>query len=96
MIKRYATEEMSRIWSDKNKFETWKKVELTVAEVMSDRNLIPKNSFNNIKKNEIFGIKYHVFARNFTWKIQSLNYCWYIILIVDLKLFNQCRRVVIG
>ena len=46
MIKRYATEEMSRIWSDQNKFETWKKVELAVAEIMSDRNLIPKNSFS--------------------------------------------------
>ena len=57
MIKRYATEEMSRIWSDKNKFETWKKVELTVAEVMSDRNLIPKNSFNNIKKKARFKVE---------------------------------------
>ena len=25
MIKRYATEEMTRIWSDQNKFNTWRR-----------------------------------------------------------------------
>ena len=30
MIKRYSTEDMTRIWSDQNKFNTWKIVELAV------------------------------------------------------------------
>ena len=56
MIKRYTTEEMGLIWSDQNKFETWKKVEVAVAEVMSERNIIPKESFENIKKKANFDV----------------------------------------
>ena len=37
MIKRYSTEDMTRIWSDKNKFNTWKTVELAVVEVMAEK-----------------------------------------------------------
>ena len=47
MIKRYGTKEMDHIWSDQNKFETWKKVELAVAEAMSERSIIPKESYLN-------------------------------------------------
>ena len=49
MIDRYSTDDMSRIWSDFNKFKTWEKVELTVAEVMSTRGIIPNKSFQIIK-----------------------------------------------
>ena len=56
MIKRYGTKEMNLIWSDQNKFETWKKVELAVAEVMSERNIIPKKAFVNIKNNADFDV----------------------------------------
>ena len=44
MIKRYSTEDMSRIWSDNNKFNTWKIVELAVVQVMTDKGLIPEKS----------------------------------------------------
>ena len=54
MIDRYFTKDMKRIWSDQNRFKTWERVELTVAEVMSDKGLIPKSSFLNIKKNQNF------------------------------------------
>ena len=56
MIKRYTTEEMGLIWSDQNKFETWKKVEVAVAEVMSEKNIIPKDSFENIKEKANFDV----------------------------------------
>ena len=56
MIKRYTTEEMGLIWSDQNKFETWKKVEVAVAEVMSENNIIPKESFENIKEKANFDV----------------------------------------
>ena len=56
MIKRYTTEEMGLIWSDQNKFETWKKVEVAVAEVMSEKNIIPKESFKNIKDKANFDV----------------------------------------
>ena len=44
MIQRYSTEEMSRIWSDQNKFNTWKIVELAVVQIMTDRDIIPEKS----------------------------------------------------
>jgi len=56
MIKRYSTDEMTSIWSDENRFETWKKVELAVAEVMSKRGIIPKKSFNIIKSKANFDV----------------------------------------
>ena len=42
MIKRYSTDDMTRIWSDQNKFNTWKIVELAVVQIMSDRGIVPK------------------------------------------------------
>ena len=56
MIKRYGTKEMDQIWSDQNKFETWKKVELAVAEAMSERSIIPKESYLNIKNKANFDV----------------------------------------
>ena len=56
MIDRYFTKDMKRIWSDKNRFKTWERVELTVAEVMCDQGLIPKSSFLNIKKKSKFSV----------------------------------------
>ena len=51
MIKRYTTSEMARIWSDENKYETWKKVEITVTEILSERGEVPKHAVQIIKKN---------------------------------------------
>jgi len=56
MIKRYSTENMTRIWSDKNKFNTWKIVELAVVQVMSDKGIIPKKSCQIIHKKADFDV----------------------------------------
>ncbi len=57
MIERYTTKVMKGIWSDKNKFNTWKNVEVAVASVMADRNLIPRESFENIKNKADFDVE---------------------------------------
>ncbi|MBI65771.1 MAG: adenylosuccinate lyase [Candidatus Marinimicrobia bacterium] len=57
MIERYTTKVMKEIWSDKNKFNTWKNVEVAVASVMADRNLIPRESFKNIKNKADFNVE---------------------------------------
>ena len=56
MIKRYATKEMSRIWSDQNKYETWKNVEIAVLEVLSEMGHVPKESLNVIKRKAAFSV----------------------------------------
>ncbi len=56
MIKRYSTEDMTRIWSDKNKFNTWKIVELAVVEVMAEKNIIPKEASKVIHEKADFDV----------------------------------------
>ena len=56
MIKRYSTEDMSRIWSDENKFNTWKIVELAVVQVMSDKGIIPEDSCKIIHEKANFNV----------------------------------------
>ena len=56
MIKRYSTEDMTRIWSDKNKFNTWKIVELAVVEVMAEKNIIPKEASKIIHEKADFDV----------------------------------------
>ena len=56
MIKRYSTEDMTRIWSDQNKFNTWKIVELAVVEVMAEKNIIPKEASRVIHKKAGFDV----------------------------------------
>ena len=56
MIDRYTTPEMDQIWSDQNKFETWKKVEITVTEVLSDRGEVPKEAVKVINKKATFSV----------------------------------------
>ena len=57
MIDRYTTPEMRQIWSDQNKFETWKKVEITVTEVLSDRGDVPKEAVKVINEKAAFSVK---------------------------------------
>jgi len=57
MIKRYSTEEMSKIWSDYNKFNTWKIVELAVVEVMADKGIVPKKSCKIIHEKADFNVE---------------------------------------
>ena len=56
MIKRYSTEDMTRIWSDKNNLKTWKIVELAVVQVMSDKGIIPKKSCQIIHEKADFDV----------------------------------------
>ena len=56
MIERYATKDMSRIWSDQNKYETWKNVEIAVLEVLSEMGHVPKKSLDVIKEKAAFSV----------------------------------------
>ena len=57
MIDRYTTPEMAQIWSEQNKFEIWKKVEITVTEVLSDRGEIPKEAVKVIYEKAAFTVE---------------------------------------
>ena len=57
MIERYTTPEMAKIWSDENKYETWKKVEITVTEVLSDRGDVPKEAVKVINEKATFSVE---------------------------------------
>jgi adenylosuccinate lyase len=56
MIERYNTPEMVKIWSEQNKYETWKKVELVVTEILVDEGKVPKEAFEIIKEKADFSI----------------------------------------
>ena len=56
MIDRYATPDMSRIWSDQNKYETWINVEIAVLEVLTDMGQVPRESLNVIKEKAAFSV----------------------------------------
>ena len=57
MIDRYTTLEMAQIWSEQNKFETWKKVEITVTEVLSDRGEVPEEAVKVINEKAAFSVE---------------------------------------
>ena len=57
MIDRYTTPEMAKIWSNKNKYETWKIVEITVTEVLTDRGEVPRESLQVIKDKASFSVE---------------------------------------
>ena len=49
MINRYQTEEMQELFQEENRFHYMLKVETAVAEVQSEKGLIPKKAFQDIK-----------------------------------------------
>ena len=51
MIPRYDVKEISDIWSDKNKFETWLKVEVAASEAWHHEGIVPKEDIDKIKSN---------------------------------------------
>lgn len=57
MIKRYSTEEMNFIWSEKHKFETYLEIEINVLKVFSDLKIIPKKDYIKIKNEANFDIE---------------------------------------
>jgi len=50
MIKRYSRPQMKRIWSDKNKFDQWLKVEIAVCEAWSKLGEISREDIARIRK----------------------------------------------
>jgi len=49
MISRYASPEMTAIWSDENRFRIWQEIETVVCEVRADRGEIPKKAAKEIR-----------------------------------------------
>lgn len=57
MIKRYSLPEMTKIWSEENKFQRWLDVELAVCEAWAELGKIPLSSLENIKKKAKFSVE---------------------------------------
>lgn len=57
MIERYSLPEMSEVWSEENKWEALRKIEVAVARAQSEEGLIPKAAAKNISANSKFSIK---------------------------------------
>ncbi|CAM3175450.1 adenylosuccinate lyase [Staphylococcus argensis] len=51
MIERYSREEMSRIWTDQNRYEAWLEVEILACEAWSQLGYIPKEDVEKIRQN---------------------------------------------
>jgi adenylosuccinate lyase len=49
MIPRYASSEMTAIWSDENRFRLWQEIETVVCEVRADRGEIPSEAAAEIR-----------------------------------------------
>ncbi|MCP4572314.1 MAG: adenylosuccinate lyase [bacterium] len=50
MIPRYASKDMTRIWSDENRFRLWQEVETVVCEVRAERGEIPAEAAREIRQ----------------------------------------------
>ncbi len=50
MIERYSRPEMTRVWSDENKFGKWLQVEIAACEAWAERGVIPAEDIPKIKK----------------------------------------------
>ncbi|BAK81522.1 adenylosuccinate lyase [Candidatus Arthromitus sp. SFB-rat-Yit] len=51
MIKRYSRKEMTNVWSDENKFNSWLKVELLSSKAFSELGVIPKDDVKKLWEN---------------------------------------------
>ena len=68
MISRYASPQMTAIWSDENRFKIWQEIETVVCEVRAERGEIPaaaaaeiraKGDFNTARVLEIEATVHH-------------------------------------
>jgi len=57
MIPRYSRPEMSKIWSDENKFQTWLDVEIAACEANAKLGLIPQVAVQVIKNKAKFSVE---------------------------------------
>ena len=56
MIPRYSRPEMSRLWSDENRFGAWLAVEIAATEVLTDRGVVPAEALKDIKEKARFDV----------------------------------------
>ncbi|MCX6582650.1 MAG: adenylosuccinate lyase [Candidatus Aminicenantes bacterium] len=56
MIDRYEVDEISKIWSEQNKFKKWLDVELAITEVWYEWGDVPEKSLKNIKAKANFNV----------------------------------------
>lgn len=56
MIERYSRPEMSSVWSEENKFNTWLKVEIAACEAWNELGKIPSSALTKIKKQAGFSV----------------------------------------
>ena len=54
MISRYTRPEMTRIWSDENRFRTWLAVEIAATQTLAEAGLVPKAAAKAIKERADF------------------------------------------
>jgi adenylosuccinate lyase len=50
MIERYSRPQMKKIWSDKNKFDQWLRVEIAACEARAELGEIPREDIVKIRK----------------------------------------------
>lgn len=51
MISRYSREEMTKIWTEENRFDAWLEVEILASEAWAELGIIPKEEVKNIRPN---------------------------------------------
>jgi len=56
MIDRYSLPEIANIWSDKNRFSIWLKIEILATEALSEAGIVPKKSLETIKEKANFEV----------------------------------------
>jgi adenylosuccinate lyase len=56
MIERYSLPEIAEIWSDKNRFSIWLKIEILATEALTNKGIVPKSSLETIKKKADFDV----------------------------------------
>ncbi len=57
MISRYTSPEMSRIWSEENRYRKWLQVEIAVCEVLTELGDIPQKAMNKIREKADFTVE---------------------------------------
>jgi adenylosuccinate lyase len=56
MIPRYSRPEMSRLWSDENRFATWLRVEIAASEVLAGQGVVPQEALAAIRDKARFDV----------------------------------------
>ena len=57
MIERYSLPEMSKIWTQENKFKKWLEIEILTCEAWSELGVIPKEDVELIRQKAVFSVE---------------------------------------